>query len=224
MRLLFVDFYLQQIEVHEAGIERQTAYTDTHVFGFQTLVINQVTEAVLLVVVERLRTIQGIDNEKAATRAIVGAEEYLNEVHDGRAVALPSKVAAGAKTTNKHSGEALEGFVAQVSVIKKLLFVFIGDAVGQTDAVIGERKGRNDGVWLTFETEKISLAEQPALIDKTIVGEELIEVSFATAERFTLGEFLLRGSHKFTLRQQFFYGHRAVQVFRNSETTFASWQ
>ena len=77
---------------------------------------------------------------------------------------------------------------------------------------------------LPFETEKISLAEQFALIDKTVVGEELVNVSFATTERLALGEFLLRGTHKVTPCQQFFYGHSAVQVFRKSETTFASWR
>ncbi len=222
--LFFVDFYLQQIEVHEAGVERQTAYTDTHVFSFQSLVSDKVMEAVLFVIMECLRTVEGIDDEKTATRTVVGAEEHLDEVHDGSAETLACKVAAGPETADEHGGEALEGFVAQVGVVEELLFVFVGDAVGQTDAVVRKRKGGDDGVGLAFQTEKISLAEQLALIDKTIVGEEFVKISFATAERFALGKFLFRGSHKVAPCQQFFYGHSAVQVFRKSETTFASWQ
>ena len=125
---------------------------------------------------------------------------------------------------DEHSGKTLQRLVAQFSVFKELLFVLVGDAVGQADAVVGERKGGDDGVGLALETEKISLAEQFALVDKTVFGEELVKVSFATTERFALGEFLLRGTHKFALRQQVFYGHRTVQVFRKSETTFASWR
>ena len=71
MGLFFVDFYLQQIEVHEAGVERQTAYTDTHVFGFQSLVSDKVMEAVLFVIMECLRTVEGIDDEKTATRTVI---------------------------------------------------------------------------------------------------------------------------------------------------------
>ena len=68
------------------------------------------------------------------------------------------------------------------------------------------------------------LAEQPVLVDETILGEELVKVTLAATERFALGEFLLRSTHKLALRQQIFYGHRTVQVFRKSETTSASWR
>ena len=81
------------------------AYTDTHILGFQSLVGDKVAKAVLLVVVKRFGTVEGIDDEKATTRAVVGAEENLDEVHDSRPVALSCEVAAGAKTTNKHSGK-----------------------------------------------------------------------------------------------------------------------
>ena len=222
--LFFVDFYLQQIEVHKAGIERQTAYADTHILGFQSLVGNKIAEAVLLVVVKRFGTVEGIDDEETAPRAVVGADEHFDEVHDGCSVALTCEVAAGSETADEYGGETLEGLVAQVGVVKELLFVFVSDAVGQSDAVVGKRESGDDGVGLTFETEQIGLAEQPALVDETILGEEFIKVSFATTEWLALGEFLLRGSHKVTLRQQVFYGHRAVQVFRKSETTFASWR
>ena len=136
---------------------------------------------------------------------------------------MPGEVATGTETTDEYGGETLQRLVAQVGVFEELLLVLVGDAVGQADAVVGERKGGDDGVGLALETEKISLAEQFALVDKTVLGEELVKVSFATTERFALGEFLLRGTHKFTLRQQVFYGHRTVQVLRKSETTFASW-
>ena len=221
--LVFVDFYLQQIKIHEAGIERQTAYTYTHILGFQTLVGNKIAEAVLFVIMECLGTVEGIDDDETATRAVVGAEEHLDKVHNGGAEALPCKVAAGAETAEEYGGETLECLVAKVGVFEELLLVFVGDAVGQSDAVVGKRKGGDDGVGLAFQTEKISLTEQFALINKTVVGEELVKVALATTERFALGEFLLRGTHKFTLRQQVFYGHRTVQVLRKSETTFASW-
>ena len=129
----------------------------------------------------------------------------FDEVHDGGAEALPCKVAAGAETADEHGGEALERtigahhrLVTQVGIFEELLLVFVGDAVGQTDAVVGKRKGGDDGVGLAFETEKICLAEQLALVDKTVVGEELVKVSFATTERLTLGKFLFRGTHKVT--------------------------
>jgi len=173
---------------------------------------------------ERFGTVEGIDDKKATARAIVGAEEHFDEVHDGRSVALTCKVFACPQTTDKHSGETLQRLVAQVGVFEKLFLVLVGDAVGQANAVVGELKGGDNGVGLALETEKISLAEQFALVDKTILGEEFVKVSFATTERFALGKFLLRGSHKVALRQQVFYGHRAVQVLRKSETTFASWR
>ena len=90
---------------------------------------------------ECLWTVEGIDDEKTATRAIVGAEEHFDEVHDGGAEALPCKVAAGAETADEHGGETLQCLVAQVGVVEKLLLVFVGDAVGQTDAVVGRVTG-----------------------------------------------------------------------------------
>ena len=116
------------------------SHADTHVLGFQSFVSNQVVEAVLLVVAKRLRTVQRINDEESATRAVVGAEEHLDEVHDGGAETLPGEVATGAETADEDGGEALQGLVAQVGVIEELLLVLVGDAVRQADAVIGEQK------------------------------------------------------------------------------------
>ena len=129
-----------------------------------------------------------------------------------------------AETPDKHSRKTLQCLVAQVGVFEELLLVLVGDAIGQADAVVGERKGGDDGVGLALETEKIGLAEQPTLIDKTILGEELVKVALTTTKRTTLGESLFRGTYKFALCQQLLYGHNAVQVFRKSETTCASWR
>lgn len=93
-------------------------------------------ETILLVIVKRLRTIQSIDNQKATTSAIIGAEEYFNKVHNGCSETLSSKVAACAQTTYKYSGETLKGFIAQICVVKKLLFVLIGDAIRQSNAIV----------------------------------------------------------------------------------------
>ncbi len=179
-------------------------------------------KTVLFVVVKRLRAVQSIDYQETATSAVIGAEEHLDKVHDGSAIALSCKGAAGAETTDEHSGETLQRLIAQVCIIKELFLVFVSDTVSKTYAVVGERESCNDGIRLTLEAEKIGLAEQLALIDKTILGEELVKVSFATTERTALGEFLLRSTHKVAVRQQVFYGHRTVQVFKKSETTFAS--
>ena len=169
-------------------------------------------------------TVESIDDEETATCAVVGTEEHFDEIHDGRSVAFASEVAAGTETTNEYGGKTFQRLVAQVGVFKELLLVLIGDAVGQADAVIGERKGSDDSAGLALETKKIGSAEQLALINKTVLGEELVKVALTTTERTALGEFLLRSSHKVALRQQVFYGHSAVQVFRKSETTFASWR
>ena len=152
--LFFVDFYFQQIEVHESGIKRQTTYTDTHILGFQSLVGNKVAEAVFLVIVERLRTVQGIDNKKAATCAVVGAEEYFNKVHNSCTIALTSKLATGAKTTNEYGRETFKGFIAQIGIFEELLLVFIRYAVGQADAVVRKRESGDDGVGLALSDRK----------------------------------------------------------------------
>lgn len=45
-------------------------HSDTHVLGFKALVIDKVAKAVLLVVMERLRTVEGINDKKATTCAV----------------------------------------------------------------------------------------------------------------------------------------------------------
>jgi hypothetical protein len=174
--------------------------------------------------VKRLGAVQRIDYEEPATRSVVGAEKHLDEVHDGGAKALTGKIAAGAETTDEDSGEALQCLVAQVGVVKKLLLVLVGDAVRQADAVVGEREGRDDSVGLVFKAEEISLAEQTVLVDEAILGEELVQVCFATTEGLALRQFLLLGSNEVALGQQFVNGHSASQVFRKLETTCASWR
>jgi hypothetical protein len=46
---------------------------------------------------ERIWTVQRIDNKKTTSRAVIGAEEHFYKVHDGRSVALTSKVLASTK-------------------------------------------------------------------------------------------------------------------------------
>ncbi len=86
--LFFVDFYLQQIEVHQSGIERQVTYTNAHVLGFQSLVSYKVVEAIFLVIMECLRTVEGIDDEEATPCAVVGTEKHFDKIHDGSAETL----------------------------------------------------------------------------------------------------------------------------------------
>ena len=56
---------------------------------------------------KRLRTVQRIYYKEAATSAVLGAEEHLDEVHDGSAIALSCKVFVGSQTTNQHGRETL---------------------------------------------------------------------------------------------------------------------
>jgi len=220
--LIIVDVQLQQIEIHQTGIQRQATHADTHVFGFQSFVSNQIMETILFIVMKSFGTVQRIDDEETATRAVVGTEEHLDEVHDGGTKALPGEIAAGTETTNEHGRETFECLVAQVGVIEKLLLILVCDAVSQADAVVREREGSDDGVGLIFEAEKVGLAKKFALVHETILGEKLVKVSLAATEGFALGQFIFRSANEVTTCQQIFYSHNAVQVFRKLETTFAS--
>lgn len=87
---------------------------------------------------ECVRAVQRIDNKEAAPCAVIGTEEYFYKVHDGRPVALTCKFLVRAKTADEYGRETFQSLVAQVRVVKKLLLVLVGNAVGQTDAIIGE--------------------------------------------------------------------------------------
>ena len=38
--LVFVNFYFQQVEIHQSGIEREMSYTDTHIFCLKAFVVD----------------------------------------------------------------------------------------------------------------------------------------------------------------------------------------
>ena len=127
-------------------------------------------------------TVQCVNNKEATSRSIVGAEKHFDEVHNSCPVALSRKIFTCAETAYEYSGETFERFVAQICVIEKLFFVFIRNTIGQANTVIGKRKSSNYGVRLALQTKEVGFAKQLMLIDKTIVGEEFINIPLATTK------------------------------------------
>lgn len=106
--ILFVNFQLEKIEKHKTGVQRKMTYTNAHVFRLKTFVTNEVPESVLLIKAKRLRTVQRINDKEPASRAVVGTEEHLDEIHDCRAVTTPCEILTGAETPNKNSRKTFQ--------------------------------------------------------------------------------------------------------------------
>ena len=100
------------------------------------------------------------------------------------------------------------------SNVKELLLVFVGDAVGESDAVVGKGEGGHDGVGLAFQHEKVCFPEQAALVDEAIFGEELVEVIVVARKRLALGEPLRGSANDVALGEQLVNGHIACVVLR----------